>query len=614
MLQSMRSAAKYVWILLIIFFIGGFLLYETSGLIGRAPVTTGSVVGTVNGEDITYAEWTNAVRALTEQQQQQGRSLTLDEIRQLEDEAFEQLVNEKLLAQEIRERGIQVTDEEIIAAAQLNPLPQFLQSPELQTEGRFDPEKYRRFLASPAAQQGGLLFGLEQYYRREIPRQKLFARISQDVYVTDGELWATYQDRADSAQVSYVLFPADTVADSSVTVTDAEIREFYERYRREFRRPGRAVVTVVSVPRTITAGDTTAARERAQRLRQEVLGGASFEDVARRESADSISGQQGGALPRGTLDGYVTEFQAGARATAVGQISEPVLSPFGFHLIKVDERAGDTLSLRHILVPIAQSDSSAVRTDRLADRLAAAAANADVGTGARLDSAAASLQLPVATHAIAEGQNLIAEGRYVPDVSAWAFGGAQVGETSDLITADDGYYVARLDSLRQGGEQSLDEVRGEIRARLARDKKVEKVMPAAQALAQAAVAGSLESAAQAKGMTVQQTPFFTRVGGAPGLGSATQAIGAAFGLPVGAVSAPVPSDVAAVVLRVDRRIEADSTAWAAQKELQRMQVTQVLRDQRLRQYLTSLRQEADVEDKRAEIRAATRGLEQQQLQ
>ena len=614
MLQSMRSAAKYVWILLIIFFIGGFLLYETSGLIGRQQVTTGTSVGSVNGEDITYAEWTAASRSLTEQaQQQQGRSLTLDEIRQIEDEAFEQIVSERLLAQEIEERGITVTDEEIRVAARTNPPPQFLNSPELQTEGRFDPEKYARFLQSPAAQQGGLLYSLEQYYRREIPRQKLFARVAQDVYVTDAELWSTWQDRRDSAQVSYVLVPADTIADSAVTVTDAEVRQFYDRFRTEFSRPGRAVVTVVAVPRVITAADTVAARNRAAALRQEILGGTPFEDVARRESADSGSAQNGGSLPRGTVDDYVAEFQAGARATAVGQISEPVQSPFGFHLIRVDERVGDTLSLRHILVPIGQSDSSATRTDRLADQLAAAAANGEEEAGARLDSAARTLGLTPVRYQVAEGQNLIAEGRYVPDVAAWAFSGAQPGETSDLISADDGYYVARLDSLRLGGQQSYDDVREEIRTTLAREKKVEKVMPAAQAIAQAAVSGSLESAAQSQGRTVQQTPWFTRVSGAPGLGSATRAVGAAFALPVGAVGKPVSAENAAVVMRVDQRIEADSAAWAAQKMIQRMQVLQQLRDTRLRQYLTSLRKEADVDDKRAQVRAAGRSIEQTQV-
>ena len=54
MLQSMRSAAKYIWIILIVAFVGSFLLYETSGLAGRAPVTTTTSIATVNGEEIHF--------------------------------------------------------------------------------------------------------------------------------------------------------------------------------------------------------------------------------------------------------------------------------------------------------------------------------------------------------------------------------------------------------------------------------------------------------------------------------------------------------------------------------------------------------------------------------
>ena len=125
MLQSMRSAAKYIWIVLIVTFIGGFLLYETSGLVGRAPVTTTTTVATVDGEEILYTAWQNAVATLEQQQQQRlGRAITLDERRTLEDQAFDELVNEVLLQREYRRRGISVSDEEIVQAARLAPPPQ----------------------------------------------------------------------------------------------------------------------------------------------------------------------------------------------------------------------------------------------------------------------------------------------------------------------------------------------------------------------------------------------------------------------------------------------------------------------------------------------------------
>ena len=608
MLQSMRSAAKYIWILLVVFFIGGFLLVQTSGLLGRAPVTAGTSVGEVNGQDISYTEWQNATQQLAQSEEARlGRGLTLDERQRVEDQAFDQLVNEILLRQELERRGIRVTDEEIRQAARFSPPPQFAQAPELQTEGQFDLAKYQRFLASPAAKQQGILYQLEQYYRQEIPRQKLFERIANEVYVTDAELWRGWRDARDSARVTFVKFPATMIADSAVTVPESEIRAYYDKHRDAMKRPGRASVSLISIPRVITAADTAASLARAQRLRQEITSGtATFADVARRESSDSVSAAQGGSLGRNTLEGFgfVPEFTAGARGLATGQLSQPVLSPFGYHLIRVDARNGDTLALSHILVPIQQSDSSATLVDRRADSLANAVANAV--QPARFDSAAKAMGLNVMQASVIEGSPLLVGSRYVPDVAAWAFSGAQRGEVSDLISADDGYYLARLDSITPGGVPPLEDMHDAIRAQLALAKKEAQLTPRAAQLSKQALGSSLEQAAAAAGLEVQQSPFFTRISGTPGLGSFSRATGAAFGLPVGAVSGPEPTGDGVAVLRVDQRINADSSAWVAQKPLQRRQVELAFQRQSVQQFLTNLRDAAKIVDRRAEVRAAGR--------
>ena len=69
MLQSMRSSAKYIFWFIAITFIGGFLLVDTSGLLGRAPVSTGTTVATVNGEDITFAQWQAAIENVVRQEE-----------------------------------------------------------------------------------------------------------------------------------------------------------------------------------------------------------------------------------------------------------------------------------------------------------------------------------------------------------------------------------------------------------------------------------------------------------------------------------------------------------------------------------------------------------------
>ena len=606
MLQSMRSAAKYVWIILIVAFVGGFLLVETSGLLNRDVVTSNTAIAEVNGEDILATEYFRAVQ-LREQQESQrlGRGLTLDERQQVEQAVFDDLVNDRLVRQELDRRGIQVTDAEIIAAAQTSPPPELLQNPELQTDGQFDPEKYRRFLANPAAKAQGILQYLEAYYRSEIPKQKLFAQVASDVYASDARLWTLWQDTHDSARVTYAAFRPDLIPDSAVKVSDADVSAFYERNRKTFERPGRAVVSLVAIPRTVTAEDSTAARQRAQALRDEIAGGAKFEDVARRESADSASGAQGGDLGRGPRGRFVPEFEAAAYALQPGQLSQPVATPFGYHVIRVDEKKGDTLAVRHILVRIGQSDSSAARTDRAADALAKDAAASE--DPKKFDAAAAKYNLPKTQVVAIEKEPLTASGRYVPSVSAWAFGGAKVGESSDLFDAPEAYYLARLDSLTPGGAQPLAEVRDEIRRRLQREKKLELLLPRAQEFAAAARTKGFEATAQAtQGVELGTTPMFTRTSLVPGLGQFTAAHGAAFGVPAGQISAPVISRDAVVVLRVDQRVDADKAAWQAQKTQQRRQITQALRQSRVREYLTSLRESAKLEDNRKDVLAAQR--------
>lgn len=606
MLQSFRSAAKYIWFVIIAAFVGGFLLYQTSGLTGRSQVTSTSVVASVEGTDVGYLAYEqNAQNAVQQQERRLGRSLTLDEIEQVKNQTFEQIVMNILLEKEYARRGIRVTPDEIQQAAQNSPPPELMQSPDLQTEGRFDIEKYRRFLRSPAARTQGLLIQLESYYRDAIPRAKLMDQLVADVYVSDARLWQAYRDATDTAQVSYVRFDPATIADSAVSVSDAEMRAYYDKNKPLFERPGRAVVSIVTIPRMITAADTAATRARALALREEIVRGAKFEDVAKRESADTISGADGGSLGTGGRKRFVEQFETAAYALKVGEVSQPVLTPFGFHLIRVDERkAGDTLTLRHILLRIAQSDSSALRTDRRADSLARIAAEQTAPE--RLDSAAKALNLKIEKHTAIEGQPLTGPEGPLAGVSAWAFGGVQPGETSSLFDTDQAYFLARVDSVSRSGVASFDEVKGQIRGELLRRKKVDAIRPRAQAFAQQAAKSSLEAAAKASGLTLEKTEGITRGSFAGSLGRLNAAVGAAFTLPVGTVSQPIATDEAVFVLRVDRRAEASKAEFDKVKAERRQAALNALRDQRVRAFYDALRKNADVEDNRADLAAASR--------
>ena len=167
------------------------------------------------------------------------------------------------------------------------------------------------------------------------------------------------------------------------------------------------------------------------------------------------------------------------------------------------------------------------------------------------------LALLVSRIEVMDGDQAIYLGRAVPSAGAWAFGGAKVGESSDLFDDDKAYYMVRLDSLRPGGVQPMANVKDEVKQLVAREKLLANLLNDAKALAQGAAGSSLEAAAQAKGLSVTKDGPFTRSMGANGLGGVSEATGAAFTAPIGQVTGPIKTSNAVVVFRVDKRVERD---------------------------------------------------------
>src|SRR5699024_6605886 len=112
---------------------------------------------------------------------------------QIEEEAWQQVVMDKLIERELERRGIRVTDEEIRQAARSVPPAEFMSNPMFMTDGQFDMNKYTQFLASPSVD-NQLLLQLEAYYRDIIPRSKLYYQVVAGTHLTDGDIWQMYRD------------------------------------------------------------------------------------------------------------------------------------------------------------------------------------------------------------------------------------------------------------------------------------------------------------------------------------------------------------------------------------------------------------------------------------
>lgn len=136
-----------------------------------------------------------------------------------------------------------------------------------------------------------------------------------------------------------------------VAVGDAEVNEAYERARANFpKRPPAVTFRQVVVPTAASRAALAAARARADSLLAEIRRGADFEQMARRESQDSASREQGGDLGWARRGELVPAFEATMFRLAPGQVSDAVLTQYGYHIIKVDRAKPSEVKARHILV------------------------------------------------------------------------------------------------------------------------------------------------------------------------------------------------------------------------------------------------------------------------
>lgn len=597
MMQFFRSAAKpIILVTTIAFFV--WLVYDLSGLGNGGGLLTKTSVGKVNGTTVDARRFTAAVQQATEARQRQtGASLSLEDVAQVRDQVWEQFIQDIIFRAEYDRHGLRVTPDEIAEAIRVQPLQEVAQSAEFQTDGRFDLSKYQRWLSSSSGQ-ANVPF-LEDRYREELLRGKLLRRVIGDVFVSDAALWERYQDGKEQVTVGELsIDPALAITDQAAPVTPADIDNYYRDHRDEFKRPKAAFMSYIALPRLPDASDTVAALSRAGALHEEIATGAPFADVARRESADTISGKRGGELGEMARSAVDSSFAAAAMTLPLNKLSGPVKSAAGFHLIEVTSRKTDKFTARHLLVPIEVTGSHRDLLDRRADSLEQLAAERLEPSA--LDTAAAALRLDVhRAGPIGEGIRIqLPEGGGVPDASIWAFQ-AKPGEESPVIEAERAYVVFRLDSVQLEGVPPIAAIRSDVeqRARLARKRAAGREL-GTKLTDQARSGTALKQLAQGPGIAYRELGPFTRLGSA--LREPTM-IGAAFAADKGAVAGPVVGDDGIHLYEGIARIPADSADFVKNISQLRTEAQQAARQGRVRAYVTALRAAAIIVDRRSDV-------------
>ncbi len=598
-MRRMRDSAKWVMLVLSLAFVGWLVFDWVQSRGGNLGSEVNPVVGEVEGRDIRYADWNVYLQNRLAVARQQRRGLTEEDVRRVEEQAWEDLVNTTLLEAELDRLGVTVTDDEVRLAFLNQPPPEMFDHPAFQTDGQFDIEKYRRFMSDPSTDEASLL-QLESYYRNIIPRAKLQSLVEEGIYVSEAEAWRFYRDVNETARVRFVrVDPRTEVPDSAVTVTDEQVRAYYAENADDFQRPASARVNMVSISIRPTAADTAAARERAAELRRRVAEGEDFAEVARAESADSISAALGGDIGRRARDALDPVLAEAAFSLRIGAISEPVETGFGYHILRVDERSADTVSLRQIYIPVEPSGATEDSVFDLIDELEDLALRTDLVT------AADSLGVPIQTDVfLAEGVDFVPGAGPLGVAPEWALEDPEtvVGDLSPFFENATGFHVFELLGRQEAGRIPLQDVELSIRQTVMEEEKKRAARTLALRVVDAVRGGaSLEEAAARFGWSVTDAGPFGRGDFVPGLGQGTEAVGEAFGLKPGQTSGVVDAGDAVAIVQLVEKVEASRDAFEEAKASVRAQLAFQRRQSYVQRWLAALRENAEVRDLRDQL-------------
>ena len=591
MMRQMREATKPIMLFTAIAFVALMVFQWGMDITGQSGGGVGEI-GSVNGQPVMYDSYMAAYRQLYDQvQRSQEELISSQQNKEIEDAAFDEVVTQLLVLQELDKRGITVTDREISEAAQFSP-PEYLQSEFVNDAGGLDLQAYQTFLATLPPEQ---LIILEAYYRDVIPRGKLLRQVSSGIFVSDAELWQEFRDQVEQVEIRYIpMDPSSRYEDDAFTISEGEIEAYYRANQEEFEVPARATVKVVVLDKTPTATDTAAAYTDAEEIMQEIRDGGDFAEIAQAESTDQPTAGLGGDLGVFNKGRMVPAFDSAVFAASAGDLVGPVQTSFGLHVIEVQDRwAQDSAQARHILLPIARTDESEIQLLTLADSLE------DLGEEMALDQAAAMAGLTSTTLDIAQNFPFLPGAGQVSEGADWAFEEASPGDVSPVFETPTAFYALELVSSEPEGILPLDDASPAIASTLLFEAKMSQAQVDAQDVVVRVRGGTvLSNAAAELELDVRSAGPFSRNDFVAGVGRQNAAIGAAFGLEPGEVSDVVPTPANVYVLEVLTRTDADSTAWLAQLTEQRQAAIAIRQQARLSEWIEALRASANIRDRR----------------
>jgi peptidyl-prolyl cis-trans isomerase D len=539
MLDFLRKK-KRSWIITILL---GLIIIVFVAFYGGSKQQTGAAsnVAEVNGESISQREFIMHYQRAVERYREMFKgSLTPELLKNLnlKHSLLEELIEARLVLQEARRLGLTATDEELMNA--------IAQVPEFQVNGRFNKERYIQLLRAnrltPAQ--------FEEDQRKQLTIQRLLGVLADSAHVTEAEVRERYRFEQEKINLQFIRFLAkDHLSD--IKITDEDVQKFYERNKEslkepikvqveyipyafdqfstavqltdkeiedyynanrlsKFTTPKQAKVRYIMVRLDPGADDKQkeTARARANRILAEARGGKNFAELARKESEDP-SAEKGGEI--GWLNqGQLPEaLDKQIFALAKGEISEPIETPLGFHIVKVEDiKEEKTLSLaeaKPVITRELKVEKGKYEAAKIADRDREKAAS-----GNDLAKVAQESGLTLNT------TRLFSEGEVLPEIGPTqgfykTALSLKAKEVSSITEGPNAYYIVKVKERQEAFVPPLDAVRGKIEKGLKESQAYEMtVQKANDLLDQLKKEPNLAKLARDQKLKLEETGWFAR--------------------------------------------------------------------------------------------------------
>jgi parvulin-like peptidyl-prolyl isomerase len=595
MLQQLRNNTKTIlWVVVVAFVVSIFAVWgmnQRSG--GAGPDEESNVLGSVDGIELTRQMYSNTWQELYNNiRMQRGEDVRLSdtEAYMLSEQAWETMIQKVLIAREIENYGIVVTDGELVSFLRRNPHPTLRQM-FTGEDGQFDYQAYLQALSNPDAD----WTELERWGRSVLPELKLETMLSAQVHVSDRQIRDRFQRQNTRMQARYVRIPF-IEEEPPYEPTDAEIQALYEEKKDDFKLPETRSIRMIRIEKAATDIDELDVFEQMTELREEIIGGYDFAEAAMQESDDFNTARSGGDLgwfARGVMDSVFTEV---AFSQEPGQVSEPVRTTFGYHLIRTDEKTveegEEKVKASHILMRVEPGYDTI-------DSLRTLITDLRELIGERgLETSAGDMGLELIEPEPFQQGAFIKDHGYLPRIVNFAFG-HDVGKISGTIETEQYVYIVEVTGITPETAMPLEDVREQLVSRIRSDRSVELTREKADEIRAAAVTGGdLEAAAHSFDLEVRETTPFTVDQSIPEIGMGTGFGPAAYELQTGRISPPIKGNADFFIIQVTDRQPGAPTELTAQRQEILQQLRQETASRFLALWYDGIRKNAEVVDNR----------------